>query len=224
MVCSMRDRLSVRWPLPGLTSVRERLLDAYADPDRHYHDLLHLDEVLSRIDELVAAEELSPRQVPAVRLAAWFHDAVYDRRPGAEDRSARWAAEALAGQFGDSPGSGMGLAEEVARLVRLTEHHRPEADDLAGAVLSDADLAILAAGPQRYAEYARAVRAEYAEYDDETFARGRIGVLDQLTAVEHIFATRHGRSRWERAARDNIDAERHRLADFLDHIDSGSQP
>ncbi len=296
---ALRQRLRARWPLPGHAEVREQLLDAYAAPDRHYHDLLHLAEVLDRIDELSPVLSTGPSaagadaQLLAVRLAAWFHDGIYDRQPGAEERSARWAAAALrdvpaspgwpqpaavspdaaqpestppdsvssggsasrsvrsgpsspdslssegipsgpassdlslSGSLSsaespsgsgrsDPPPSGSvssGVAEEVARLVRLTEFHTPGEGDLPGAVLSDADLAILAAGPARYAAYAAAVRAEYARYDDETFARGRVDVLDQLAAAEYLFATDHARTHWESRARHNIAAERRRLTE-----------
>ena len=72
-----------------------RLLGAYGSPDRTYHDLRHLTEVLQRVDEL-AAEATDP---DLVRLAAWYHDAVYDTSAGPpagvdlsnEERSARLA-------------------------------------------------------------------------------------------------------------------------------------
>src|SRR5215203_321723 len=115
-----------RWPIPGRHDVRDALLAAYADPARAYHDTLHLAEVLDRLDELAGAGE--EFDAVAVRLAAWFHDGVYDGRPGAEERSAQWAVRAV-----DDP--------EVARLVRLTEHHRPGAGDRNAMALSDADLA-----------------------------------------------------------------------------------
>ncbi|HQR27592.1 MAG TPA: hypothetical protein PLP61_11180 [Nocardioides sp.] len=105
-----------RWPLPGAATVRDALLEAWAAPSRAYHDLRHLTEVLDRLDELAGGGEDFP-DVP-VRLAAWFHDAVYDGRPGAEERSARWAEEALAGLLP------AGTVATVARLVRLTEAHR----------------------------------------------------------------------------------------------------
>ena len=78
-----------RWPLPMRTTCATRLLAAYADPARGYHDTLHLTEVLDRLDELAAAGEAFDRR--PCGLAAWFHDAVYDGRAGAEERSAQWA-------------------------------------------------------------------------------------------------------------------------------------
>lgn len=181
-----------RWPLPGAHDVRDALLAAYADPARGYHDTLHLTEVLDRLDELADAGEAFDA-VP-VRLAAWFHDGVYDGEPGAEERSAQWAEQTVADP-------------EVARLVRLTEHHRPAGSDRNGQALSDADLAILAADDERYADYVAAVRREYAHVPDADFAVGRALVLRDLLAKPSLFSTRHGRAVWEARARANMLAE-----------------
>ena len=194
--------LPARWPLAGDEAVRDELLAAYADPARGYHDTRHLTEVLDRLDELAEAGTSFDRV--AVGLAAWFHDGVYDGRPGAEDRSAAWAEAALAGRDPD-------LVAEVARLVRLTETHRPAADDQNGCALSDADLAILAASPPRYAEYVADVRREYAQVSDDDFRAGRAAVLSDLLAKPRLFHTAYACERWEPAARANVEAELSRL-------------
>lgn len=182
--------LRERWPLPDRHEIRDELLAAWDAPNRGYHDLTHLTEVLDRLDEL-ACDELP------VLVAAWFHDAVYDGLPDAEERSALWAERTLPAQ----------LAPEVARLVRLTAHHRPESGDDAGEALTDADLAILASGPERYTAYAAGVRHEYAHVEDDAFAAGRAAVLRDLLAKDHLFHTAYGRERWEETARANVERE-----------------
>ncbi len=180
------------WPLGGADRLRAELEAAYADPARGYHDTLHLREVLERLDELGPAGD-------AVVLAAWFHDGVYDGRPDAEERSARWAERVL-------PDAGVNphTVAEVARLVRLTERHRPAEGDHAGALLSDADLGILAASAERYADYVAAVRREYAHVPDQDFAAGRAAILGDLLAKPALFHTAYARERWESDARANV--------------------
>ena len=178
----------------AVAAVGARLLAAYAEPHRTYHDLRHLAEVLSRV-ELLAAEAADP---VAVRLAAWFHDAVYDGRADAEEQSAAFAETELGGL-----GLPRGLVDEVARLVRLTATHEVADGDRNGAVLSDADLGILAEPPGRYAEYAAAVREEYAALPDALFAAGRGDLLEGLLAREQLFQTVGARP-WEEAARRNV--------------------
>ena len=186
--------LADRWPLDSLLEVRDELLAAYGSPGRSYHDVRHLAEVLDRLDDLGCDD-------PAVQLAAWFHDAVYDGAAGDEERSAAWAEQVLPPE----------LAPEVARLVRLTETHRPADDDPAGQALCDADLAILAAPRERYAEYARDVRQEYAHVSDADFAASRAAVLRDLLAKPALFQTDRGHDLWEDAARANVAAELDRL-------------
>jgi predicted metal-dependent HD superfamily phosphohydrolase len=184
------------WPLPERTDVRDRLLAAYAS-DRGYHDTRHLAEVLARLEELGEGENAT------VVLAAWFHDAVYDGTPEAEERSARLAEAELAGSGAD--------VAEVARLVRLTARHDPAQGDRNGAALCDADLAILAAPPARYHEYARDVRREYAAWSDADFRAGRLAVLEELAARDALFRTAYAQEHWEDLARANLSAEIDRL-------------
>ena len=66
-----------------------------------------------------------------------------------------------------------GLVEETARLIRLTAGHQVAPDDASGAVLVDADLAILAAPPDAYDRYTVEVRAEYGHLDDDAWRTGR---------------------------------------------------
>lgn len=192
------------WPLTGDRALGAQLVASYAHPDRGYHDSRHLTEVLERLHELSVQGEEFDRM--AVVLAAWFHDSVYDAQPDAEKRSAAWAAEALPTLVEPA------LVDEVVRLVLLTEHHRPADDDPNGCALSDADLAILAAPPERYAEYVASVRREWAHVSDSDFAAGRAAVLRDLLAKPHLFHTAHARAAWEDAARANVEAELATLA------------
>lgn len=188
---------SLPWPLLDRTDLRDRLVATYS-AGRGYHDLRHLAEVLARIDELGEGDDTE------VVLAAWFHDAVYDGATDDEERSARLAATELAGTRPSD--SGVDVAE-VVRLVRLTARHDPEPGDHRGAVLCDADLAILAADPERYAEYAAGVRRDYASVQDTDFRAGRRAVLEELLGRDALFRTPYAREHWEPRARENLARE-----------------
>lgn len=177
----------------------ERLLAAWAEPQRRYHTTDHLIAVLDRVDEL--AEHA--RDADAARLAAWFHDAVYHpERSGCEQRSARLAERALT-----EAGVEERRTAEVVRLVLLTVTHDPDEGDLDGEVLCDADLAVLAGDPESYAAYAAAVREEYGFVPDDVFRAGRSDVLRQLLALPRLYRTPAGRDRWEDRARRNVATE-----------------
>ncbi|MET9467501.1 hypothetical protein ABZY44_22375 [Streptomyces sp. NPDC006544] len=199
----------------------DRLLAAWAEPQRKYHTTAHLADVLARIDVLAphtaqgadtadGADAPDAPDAAAVELAAWFHDAVYrpDRSEN-EERSAALAERAL-------PELGIGAATtaEVARLVRLTVTHDPAPGDTNGEVLCDADLAVLAGTPAEYAAYAAAVRAEYGFVPDEAFREGRAAVLRQLLGLPRLFRTPYGTAHWEAPARANLAEELERLISY----------
>ncbi len=143
----------------------------------------------------------------AVRLAAWFHDAVYrpDRSEN-EERSAALAVRALTGA-----GLPPARVDEVARLVRLTVTHHPGPGDRNGEVLCDADLAVLGGAPEAYAVYAAAVREEYAFVPEPDFRAGRAAVLRQLLALPALYRTPTAHARFDAPARANLAAEVGRL-------------
>ncbi|UDY24216.1 hypothetical protein [Nocardioides sp. Kera G14] len=176
--------------------LRDELLTAYAAPDRRFHGIRHLREVLEHLVEL--ASEGTPFDPEPVTLAAWFHDSVYDGERDSEERAAAWAREALPDHVSEE------TVEEVARLVLLTETHQPEAGDKNGAALCDADLAILADSASRYGDYVASVRAEFGHLEDAEFTEGRTHLIEKLLDRPTIFHTAHGRAVWEAAARTNL--------------------
>jgi predicted metal-dependent HD superfamily phosphohydrolase len=198
---SAADAADAESPDPYLFA--DALLARWAEPARRYHTTAHLLAVLDHIDTLADHAD----DPDLVRLAAWFHDAVYrpDRSEN-EDRSARLAERALP-EAGLSPDQ----TYEVARLVRLTATHAAEPGDRNGAVLCDADLAILAAAPAAYAAYTAAVREEYAFVPEDAFRVGRAAVLEQLLALPRLFSTPYGEQEWEARARQNLAAELRQL-------------
>lgn len=174
------------------------LVAAWSEPHRSYHDLRHLAAVLGLVGGLADAAD----DPAAVRLAAWYHDVVYD--PQRNDNEAVSAGRAKAGLRGLVTDE---RVAEVERLVLLTATHEPADDDANGAVLCDADLAVLAGPPDAYAGYASAVRAEFGHLSDEQFTAGRIAVLERLLDLPRLYRVPTVAADWEPRARANLAAE-----------------
>jgi predicted metal-dependent HD superfamily phosphohydrolase len=178
-----------------LTSIRER----HREPHRRYHTLDHVAEVLRAVDALADLADHPAR----VRLAACYHDAVYDpRSSGNEEASARLAVDQLT-EVGVPPD----VVDGVADLVRMTADHRTRRDPDAE-VLADADLWILGAPPARYRRYTADVRAEYAHADDDAWRTGRTAVLDSFLARRRLYATDRFHAELDATARANLARER----------------
>jgi len=174
----------------------ERLTAAYAEPQRHYHNQQHIAECLVEFDQ---ARHLA-RQPAAAELALWFHDAVYDPRRGDnEEQSAALAKQCVAeAGIGDAPG------ETVAKPVMATKRHEADGDADASLVI-DVDLSILGQDEQRFSEYERQIRQEYAWVPEAVFASKRAEILHRFLAREWIFATEWFREKYERQARRNLE-------------------
>lgn len=183
---------------PDAAASGRALLACWAEPHRRYHTVAHLQGVLAGVEELAAYAD----DVDAVRLGAWYHDAVYAGRPDDEERSAQMAESDLTGLDVEAA-----LVAEVARLVRMTVAHDPAPGDRNAAVLSDADLATLALPPERYQRNSALIRTEYAHVSDDAFRAGRTKIIESLLAGPDLYRTPQGRQRWEAAARANLNAE-----------------
>lgn len=172
-----------------LTDVGTELISRWSEPQRHYHTVDHLVFCLDRLE----AE-------PVVALAAWGHDAVYD--PTAADNEERSAV--LIGELLTECETPAAVIEEVQRLVRLTAGHAVAPGDRHGALLADADLAVLAAPWPEYVHYVAAVRAEYAHVPDDLWRIGRATVLNSLLALPTLY---HHTPTLDPQARTNITRE-----------------
>ncbi|MBP2702372.1 metal-dependent phosphohydrolase [Microbispora sp. RL4-1S] len=184
---------------PAGRALTAELAARWAEPHRRYHTPAHLRTVLHAIDSLAG----HAHDADAVRLAAWFHDAFYEGRPGWDEERSAQLAEARLPACGLAPGR----VRLVARLVRVTAVHAYGEGDADAAVLCDADLAVLGGTPEEYDAYAHAVRQEYRHVPDDAFRTGRSAVLTRLLAGSYLYGTETGRDLWERRARENMTRE-----------------
>jgi predicted metal-dependent HD superfamily phosphohydrolase len=187
------------------------LLARWSEPGRRYHGTTHLVEMFWALEDLEGAGEIGDREACLARLAAWFHDAVYDPHalPGANEAdSASYAVTALRPL-------GLSAAEirAVEDLVRMTDGHNAPADDPLTAAVHDADLWILSAPQERFDAYCAQVREEYAFVPLDAYRAGRTAVLRPFTLRETIYRTDHARHQWEQPARVNLARELARLRD-----------
>ena len=171
------------------------LVAAYSAPNRHYHNLAHVEDCLGA---LAGVDRLSATEREILTSAIWWHDVVYDpTRSDNEERSARLAEQHVAAE----------LRQEVGRLIRLTRTHRVEPGDRLGAILISIDLSILGAAPSRYDAYAAAIRKEFAHVPEGDYRAGRSSVLRRFAAQPVIFPDAAFARTYDRQARENLARE-----------------
>ena len=186
------------WAALGLVppqALMHRLIQAWDEPQRHYHTLQHLRECLGHAQ---AVRDLA-RYPGEVAIALWFHDAIYDPKgKDNEARSADWATEALA-----QAGAGVAVQQRVHALIMATCHDAQPTDPDAR-LLVDIDLAILGADPARFAEYDAQVREEYRWVPGWLYRRKRKQVLAGFLERPTLYTTERFRDRFEARARENL--------------------
>lgn len=153
----------------------------YSDASRHYHDLVHVSEML-RAFRPVASRTNHPL---ALLMALWDHDVIYD--PNASDNEEQSAAflrrEWSVANVYDH------FIDEAEKNVLATKHATPaEGLDWDERVMVDLDLAILGSDPRTFDEYDRAIRQEYAWVPDHIYDAERAKILHGFNARQ-IFLT-----------------------------------
>ena len=192
-------------PAPAIEAAVARLVAAYAEPHRHYHNLAHIAALL----RLLKSDGQSLREPWQVQLAVLYHDAVYDPRASNNEAcSAALASEQLEGL-----GVAAGVIGRVVFLIDMTRHGatHPEAGDTDLIRFLDFDLSVLGAAPAVYDAYANAIRREYAHVADADYRRGRSRILSMFLGQPAIFRSPDLRARWEESARGNLMMELARL-------------
>jgi len=178
----------------------EALMAAYAEPQRRYHSLQHLEECLGHFEQVRELAE-HPEEV---EIALWFHDAVYDVRGATNERqSADWAVRAL--MTGNASRS---TQNRVEHLIMATRHDAAPGDS-DERLLVDIDLSIIGAAPKRFAEYDGQIRAEYSWVPEAIYVMKRKAVLSSFLARTSIYSTAYFRERYETQARINLSAAIH---------------
>jgi predicted metal-dependent HD superfamily phosphohydrolase len=174
---------------------KDEMIQAYSAPDRHYHNLKHIEDCLAALDGVAG---LSERDREVLTAAIWWHDIVYDpTRSDNEEESADLAEHNLA----------IDLRHDVGRLIRLTKTHNVQPGDRLGAIMISIDLKILGADPSTYAVYTGAIRREYAHVPDAAYRAGRRAVLERFAARPAIYPDAAFFARLEAQARVNIARE-----------------
>ena len=210
-------------PPEAIGSAGELLIERWSTPDRRFHNLRHLIDMLARVDEL-AEESHNP---DIMRVACWYHGCVFSsdveeviRGNGGEDETASAAfAEADLRHLGVP----METIKRVCCLIVNLKRHMLDEHDIDAQALIDADLGTLAVDPQTYAEYVRLLREEYSHIPVEEYLRGRLTIVSRLLDREHLFHSPLG-ERWEHPARENLAAEQRRLNEKLAEERGGQNP
>lgn len=196
---SVEESVALQW--------YKTLVAAYNNPNRHYHTMEHISTMLGLLDE----NRENVRHANEIEIAIWFHDAVYNPKQNDNETASRVLFLDFCRDVTIEVDAAM--CKLVCTLIDATVSHelpnslhQRQDERKSAAFFLDCDLHILSTDKHVYDKYAKDVRLEYIHYDDETYRKGRIAVLQKLLARENLYLS-HGQSKAEAAARENMQRE-----------------
>lgn len=171
------------------------LVQAYNEPHRAYHTAEHIEACLAHL-ERVKTELDRPHEV---RLALWFHDAVYKIFSGTNEKdSADWAVKFLRENKAADD-----VIARIENLILITEHHaNPSTKD--EEFMLDIDLSILGAPKDVYDQFEINVRKEYKRVPKFVFRKKRKEILQSFLDMERVYKTEVFNAELEKTARENL--------------------
>lgn len=169
----------------------------YSDENRHYHNLIHLENMMKEVDEVIK-KILNP---DSILFSLFYHDIIYNpSKNNNEEKSAELAVKRM-----KEIGIQNSDIEDTKKQILATKSHHSEDNDTL--YLIDADLSILGQAPEVYSNYSANVRKEFRIYPDFIYKPGRKKVLLSFLETERIFKTDYFHQKYEKAARMNIENE-----------------
>jgi predicted metal-dependent HD superfamily phosphohydrolase len=190
----------------AIESLWKDLKDHYDEPQRAYHTLTHIYDLLTKRDEL----ERKINDIVSVDLAIFYHDIIYDPKSATNEEDSAVHFERVM-----TPYLPKFMINKVNEYIMATKAHSVlESDDFDLQVFIDMDMSILGHAWSDYYAYAAKVRTEYQHVPIEAYCRQRAAFLRHfIETVPYIYASREYRSMYEDSARDNISRE----CEILDH-------
>lgn len=194
--CALMDSLSFEKNI----STYEKLLQAYSESHRHYHNVEHIKACLIHFDQSNFSQpNLLAKNYSEIELALWFHDAVYSTFSSSNEKdSAEWAKEFLIANNASSL-----LLNNVDRLIMATLHDfSPSATD--EMLLVDIDLSILGSDAKTYQTFEENIRREYRFVPSVLYRKKRKEILNNFLERKRIYSTDFFYKKLEKQAKQNL--------------------
>lgn len=173
----------------------------YGSFNRHYHNLDHINLMLSEVKRFKNRID----DFDSVLFAIWFHDIIYDPlKRDNEERSAEYAREFLVKINYEK-----NRIHKIEKLILRTKDHtfQDGNENYDFKVFLDLDLLILGIEREQYVKYAKDIRKEYGFVADDVYNKERKKILKQYLNSQLIYKTKKFRDLYEKQARNNIKFE-----------------
>jgi predicted metal-dependent HD superfamily phosphohydrolase len=206
----------------------DRLWTLHTSMERQYHTSVHLEEMLHylqlccrRYVDSFEMPSLDERCLTLVRLAIFFHDAIYDATSSINEQK----SASLFTEFADQVGMDADSKQSVVDFILATQthalpppsttcHQGGDNDTTCGAdtraalmLFLDLDMAVLAKDDKAYDQYAGLIRSEYHFVPHDVYCAKRADILQAFLQQPCIYYTPIFAQAWQARARLNLQRE-----------------
>ncbi|MDP5229452.1 MAG: hypothetical protein NWQ38_03600 [Cellulophaga sp.] len=172
----------------------------YTSKSRHYHNLDHLENMLTELE----AVKSEIKNLDTLVFAIFYHDIVYKATKSDNEHQS-----ALLFQKRITKTSFTHIRECMFQIEATKKHELSACHDTN--FLLDVDLSILGKSKDVYTAYCKNIRKEYKIYPDIMYRPGRKKVLESLLALKSIYKTKFFIEKYEPQARENLRLELQQL-------------
>ena len=156
----------------------EELHQYYSASDRYYHNLHHIEALLT----LATEHRAMAKHEDPLRFSIFYHDIIYNATQNDnEEKSAALAAKRLQ-ELAFSEAS-VALVKEM--ILATKSHQKHEQEDVN--LLIDFDLSVLGSDWNSYCTYTIQIRKEYSVFPDYLYKKGRKKVLERFLSQHCIY-------------------------------------
>jgi predicted metal-dependent HD superfamily phosphohydrolase len=154
----------------------QQLQFLWNEKHRHYHNITHLQQIITDIQNNLAFSDLSLVEKHTLLLAAFFHDSIYDpKKKDNEDRSIKFFKQSYIGKDAI-------MVEKVSKLIDITKYRKRPTEKLQR-ILWDADNAGFKKGFDHLLIVENNIRKEYPLTSNISYREGRIKFLESCIGL-----------------------------------------
>ena len=146
------------------------LLAMWNESHRHYHNLNHLNDLITQINE--NKSKYSQKEYEKLLIASLFHDCVYDpMRSDNEEKSADFLIECAVDKSNED-------ILEIKQMILDTNTH--QANTLLSESFNYYDMSVVERDFDQLLEWETGIHEEYKGYGNEAYKNGRLKFLESL--------------------------------------------
>jgi predicted metal-dependent HD superfamily phosphohydrolase len=173
----------------------------YSSKSRHYHNLDHLENMLSELSKI----QSEVKDLDCLLFAIYYHDIIYkSTKSNNEHQSALTFENRIVKTSFEK-------LNECMSQIEATKEHKIS-DDYDTNLLLDLDLSVLGKTSEEYKKYSESIRKEYQIYPDFMYRKGRKKVLKSILELDFIYKTDYFKRMYENQAKENLRLELKQLS------------